>query len=129
MTKLDIKESHVGNITILELNGDVTVDGSTAILQTAMQRLLKEGHIQVLLNLASIDYVDSRGLGELVASHTLLNNAGGQIKLLHLPAKVRELMDITMLLPIFDVYEDEESALESFRNGGANSKSKTSLPR
>ncbi len=115
MTKLTIKERHVEDVTILDMAGNVTVDGNTIILQTAIRRLLQEGHLQILLNLADIAYLDSSGLGELAAGHTILNRAGGQLKLLHLTPKVRDLLSITRLLTIFDVYEDESTAVNSFK--------------
>jgi anti-sigma B factor antagonist len=85
------------------------------MLQNAIRRLLKEGQNQILLNLAHVAYIDSSGLGELIAGHIALCKSGGQMKLLHLTQRVSELMTITKLLTVFDAYEDEAAALDSFK--------------
>ena len=115
MTNLDIKKRRVGNITVLDMDGEVRIGGSNIALHDAIRRLLEEGRNQILLNLAGVAYIDSSGLGELISSHITLTKAGGQIKLLHLTHRLRELMTITKLLTVFDVYEIESEALDSFK--------------
>ena len=83
-------------------------------------RLLDEGQNQILLNLSGVASTDANGLGDLLASHNTVNKQGGQIKLLHLTHGVRDLMMNTRLLTVFDVYEDESEALNSFRRPAFN---------
>lgn len=114
MAELNISERQAGDITILDLDGKITIgEGSVALRQT-IRRLLEEGKKKILLNLADIGYVDSSGIGELVSSFTTVNREGGQLKLLNLQQKVQSLMAITKLLTVFDVYEDEGDALGSY---------------
>jgi anti-sigma B factor antagonist len=75
-----------------------------------------EGKIKILLNLAEVTHIDSMGLGELISSQVTLNNKGGEIKLVHLTERLRELMTITKLLTVFDVYDNEPDAVASFRD-------------
>ena len=84
-------------------------------LRTAIRRLLEEGKKRILLNLAGISYVDSSGIGELVSSYTAINKEGGQLKLLNLTQKIQDLLTITKLLTVFDVYDSEADALNSFK--------------
>ena len=114
MTGLQIKERRVGDVTVLDLDGDLRMDGGSALFHSTMGRLLAQGHQNILLNLAGIAYVDSSGLGELISSHITLKDNDGQLKLLHLTQRVRELMKITKLLTVFDIYESKSEALDSF---------------
>ena len=114
MTDFKIKERRAGDVTVLDLDGDLRMDGGSAIFHNTMSRLLKEGQKKVLLNLAGTAYVDSSGLGELISSHLSLKDNDGQLKLLHLTQRVRELMKITKLLTVFDIYESKSEALDSF---------------
>ncbi|HEX8649906.1 MAG TPA: STAS domain-containing protein [Pyrinomonadaceae bacterium] len=114
MTDLKIKERRAGDVTVLDLDGDLRMDGGSDIFRTTMSHLLKQGQQKILLNLAGVAYVDSSGLGELISSHVTLNDNNGQLKLLHLTQRVRELMKITKLLTIFDIYESKSEALNSF---------------
>ena len=114
MTNFKIEERRVGDVTVLDLDGDLRMDGGSDIFHSTMGRLLKEGQKKVLLNLAGIAYVDSSGLGELISSHITLSDNDGQLKLLHLTQRVRELMKITKLLTVFNIYESRSEALDSF---------------
>ena len=115
MSNLNIKERQVGDVTILDINGNLRIGEESIALRKTIRRLSEEGKKQILLNLAHIAYIDSSGLGELVAGYVSLRRSGGQIKLLHLTQKVSEVMMITKLLTVFDAYEDESEALESFK--------------
>jgi anti-sigma B factor antagonist len=84
-------------------------------LRTAIRRLLEEGKKRILLNLSGVGYIDSSGIGELVSSYTAINKEGGQLKLLNLTQKLQDLLTITKLLTVFDVYESEADALNSFK--------------
>ena len=114
MTDLKIKERRAGDVTVLDLDGDLRMDGGSDLLRNTMSHLLKKGQHKILLNLAGVAYVDSSGLGELISSHVTLSDNDGQLKLLHLTQRVRELMKITKLLTVFDIYESKSEALDSF---------------
>jgi anti-sigma B factor antagonist len=116
MSSLKITDHQVRDVIVLDIDGDLRIGESCIALHNAIGRLLKEGHNQILLNLAGVAYIDSSGLGEIIASHVALNKNGGQIKLIHLTQRVRELMAITKLLTVFDAYEIESEALNSFES-------------
>lgn len=116
MSALTIKERQAGDVVVLDMDGKVKIDGSNIVFRDTIRRLLKENQLKILLNLADVSYLDSSGLGELVASHFALSKRGGQIKLLHLTHSLHQLMAITKLLTVFDVYEDESEAVESFNS-------------
>jgi anti-sigma B factor antagonist len=112
---LNINERRVGNVTILDIDGNLRIGEGSAVLQKTIRRLLGEGQNQILLNLAHVAFIDSSGLGEMVAAHVAIGKSGGSIKLLHLTRRVRELMTITKLLTVFEAYETESAALDSFK--------------
>lgn len=114
MSDLNISERQAGDVTILDLNGKVTIGEGSVALRSAIRRLLGEGKNKILLNLGSVGYVDSSGIGELVSSFTAVNKEGGTLKLLKLTQKIQDLLAITKLLTVFDVFDDEESALSSY---------------
>jgi anti-sigma B factor antagonist len=115
MAELNISERQVGDVTILDMRGKITIGEGSVALRTAIRRLLEEGKKKILLNLAEVGYIDSSGIGELVSSYTAINKEGGGLKLLKLTQKLRDLLTITKLLTVFDVYESEEEALVSFK--------------
>ncbi|HYY55814.1 MAG TPA: STAS domain-containing protein [Pyrinomonadaceae bacterium] len=116
MNNLHIKERQMENVVVLDMDGNMRIGEGGVVFHETIRRLLEEGRRKILLNLSGVDYIDSSGLGELIASHNVLKKNGGQVKLLHLTKRVRELMVITKLLTIFDVYESESEALESFNS-------------
>jgi len=115
MAELNIAERQVGDVTILDMDGKITIGEGSVALRTAIRRLLEEGKKKILLNLAKVGYIDSSGIGELVSSYTAINKENGELKLLNLTQKLRDLLTITKLLTVFDVYESEEEALASFK--------------
>ena len=115
MSNLNIKDRRVGNVIILDIDGNLRIGEGSVVLHKAIRRLVEEGQNQILLNLAHVAYIDSSGLGELIAGHIALSKSGGRIKLLHLTQRVHELMTITKLLTVFDVYDNESVALDSFK--------------
>ena len=115
MAELNINERQAGDVTILDMSGKITIGEGSVALRTAIRRLLEEGKKRILLNLAGISYVDSSGIGELVSSYTAINKEGGQLKLLNLTQKIQDLLTITKLLTVFDVYDSEADALNSFK--------------
>ena len=115
MAELNIKERQVGDVTILDMDGKITIGEGSVALRTAIRRLLEEGKKKILLNLAKVGYIDSSGIGELVSSYTAINKESGELKLLNLTQKLQDLLTITKLLTVFDVYENEAEALASFK--------------
>src|SRR5918992_1898799 len=114
MINLYINERRVENVTILDLKGRERIRGTNIALHESIRCLAREGKIQVLLDLAWVKHIDSGGLGELVSSHITLDEKGGALKLMHMTESLHELMTITKLLTVFDVYDDEPEALASF---------------
>jgi len=115
MAELNISERQAGDVTVLDLSGKITIGEGSVSLRSAIRRLIEEGKKKILLNLAQVSYVDSSGIGELVSSYTTIGRENGQLKLLNLTQKIQDLLAITKLLTVFDVYEDEQTALNSFK--------------
>jgi anti-sigma B factor antagonist len=115
MAELTITERQAGDVTILDMSGKVTIGDGSVALHNAIRRLLQEGKKKILLNLAGVGYIDSSGLGQLVSSYMSAGKEGGQLKLLNLTEKLKDLLVITKLLTVFDTYEDEGEALGSFK--------------
>lgn len=115
MAELNIRERQAGDVTVIDMEGKITIGEGSVAVRSAIRRLLEEGKKKILLNLAGVSYVDSSGIGELVSSFTTINREGGQLKLLNLTQKIQDLLAITKLLTVFDVYDDEATALNSFK--------------
>ncbi len=113
--QLEIKERSVGDVVILELHGRITIGEGSVQLRDAVSQLLSGNRQHIILNLEDVSYVDSSGIGELVSRYTTTKNQGGQLKLLKLPKKIKDLLMITKLLTVFEIYEDEEAAMAAFR--------------
>ena len=114
MAELDLKERQAGDVTILDLSGEVRIGDSSVALRESVRNLADQGKNKVLLNLAGVKYIDSTGIGELIANYTTLKRGGGQLKLLNLTDKIQNLLVITKLLTVFDAYDNEAEALKSF---------------
>jgi anti-sigma B factor antagonist len=115
MAELNISERMAGDVTILDMSGKITIGEGSVALRGAIRRLLEEGKKKILLNLAGVNYIDSSGIGELVSSYTAINKESGELKLLNLTQKLQDLLTITKLLTVFDVFESESEALNSFK--------------
>ena len=115
MAELNINERQAGDVTVLDLSGKITIGEGSVALRAGIRRLLEEGKKRILLNLAGVSYVDSSGIGELVSSYTAIGKENGQLKLLNLTQKLQDLLTITKLLTVFDVYENEAEALNSYK--------------
>ena len=115
MAELNIRERQAGDVTVLDMDGKITIGEVSVTLRTSVRRLLEEGKKRILLNLAGVSYIDSSGIGELVSSYTATNKENGQLKLLNLTQKIRDLLTITKLLTVFDTYDSEADALNSFK--------------
>jgi anti-sigma B factor antagonist len=115
MAELNITERQAGDITVLDMDGKVTIGEGSVALRSAIRRLLGEGKKKILLNLGRVGYIDSSGIGELVSSFTAVNKEGGTLKLLNLTQKIQDLLAITKLLTVFDVFDSEADALSSYK--------------
>lgn len=115
MAELDVKERQAGDVTILDMNGEVRIGDGSVALREAVRKLTADGKKKILLNLAGVSYIDSSGIGELIANFTTVSRDGGQLKLLSLTDRIQNLLVITKLLTVFDSYEDEGEALKSFQ--------------
>lgn len=111
---MKIKTRIVNDIQILDCSGQITLGEGTMSVRNAVRAAVQGGAKKIILNLGDISYIDSAGVGELVSTFTSTINAGGQLKLLHLTKKIRELLTITKLLTVFQVFDDEKAALASF---------------
>jgi anti-sigma B factor antagonist len=111
---MNVKIRHVEGVTVLDLGGKITLGEGSVALRDAVREAVAAGSKKILMNLADVNYIDSAGLGELVAAYTSVKNAGGELKLLSLSKKVKDLLVITKLLTVFDVKDNEKDALASF---------------
>ena len=105
-------------ILVVDCSGRIVFGEESAHLRDTVKKLVSENN-HVVLNLAGVNYIDSGGLGTLVALYTTARNAGGSIKLANLTQRVGDLLQVTKLLTVFDVYDNEEQAVESFKRGAA----------
>ena len=104
-----------GDVTVLDMGGRIVLGDGSALLRKTVRELLDDNRIKILINLADINYIDSSGIGELVQAYTSVKNRGGELKLLHLTKKVHDILQITKLYTVFDVYTDEGVAVRSFQ--------------
>lgn len=105
---------NVDGIEIISLQGKITIGSGDTQLREVIANAVSAGKTNVLLDLSQVTTIDSSGIGELVGSFTTVTNRGGKLKLLHLPAKLNELLHVTQLITVFEVYEDEKEAIASF---------------
>lgn len=114
MSNLEINERREGVVTVLELRGNIRIGESNIHLHRVLRDLVERGDRRILINLAGVSHIDSTGLGELVGGYTTLQKNHGELKLLKLTERVRELMVITKLLTVFEVFDDQDEAIASF---------------
>ncbi|HYM74792.1 MAG TPA: STAS domain-containing protein [Candidatus Dormibacteraeota bacterium] len=110
--KIDSRE--VAHVTILDVHGRIVLGEEIHTLRDAVRNLVAEGKKKIILNLADVDYLDSSGVGELVGAFTTVRNAGGELKLLSLTQKVHDVLHVTKLYTVFDIRDDEFTAVKSF---------------
>ncbi|MBB5326752.1 STAS domain-containing protein [Tunturiibacter gelidoferens] len=111
---MKIKSRHVDGVTILDLSGRITLGEGSVTIRDAVRNVIATGSKKILLNLGDINYIDSSGIGELVSAFTTVRNGGGELKLLNLTKKVHDLLQITKLYTVFDIKDDERSAIAAF---------------
>jgi anti-sigma B factor antagonist len=102
-------------VSIVDLSGRITLGEGSSTIREMVRDLLSKGQKRILLNLADVNYIDSSGLGELVSAFTTVRNQGGELKLLSLNKKIRDLLQITRLYTVFEVFDQEAAAVSSFR--------------
>jgi anti-sigma B factor antagonist len=111
---MKISTRKVEDVTLVDISGQIVLGPETGQLRSTVHDLVSRGEKKIILNLADVSYIDSSGLGELISSYTTVRNKGGQLKLLNLNKKAKDLLLITKLYTIFDVKEDEYLAVKSF---------------
>jgi anti-sigma B factor antagonist len=114
---MKIETRTIGDVTILDCSGKITLGEGTMAVRNKVRDVLKADGKKIILNLGDVNYIDSSGIGELVSTYTTVTNSGGELKLLNLTKKIQELLAITKLLTVFQVFENEPQALASFREG------------
>ena len=112
---LNIVEKDVNGVTVLELAGRVTLGEGSAELRTKLKDCLSQGKTRLVLDLAEMTYIDSAGLGTLVAGFTSAQNQGATLKLANLTKRFHETLNITKLVTVFDVFDTAEQAVKSFK--------------
>jgi len=105
----------VEGVVVVDLSGRIKLGEGSSVLRDTVKDLLSKGHKNILLNLGDVNYIDSSGIGELVAAFTSVRNQGGELKLLNLTRKIHDLLQITKLYTVFDVRDDEAEAISAFR--------------
>jgi anti-sigma B factor antagonist len=103
-----------GGVTILDVSGKITLGDGSVTVREAVKGLIAAGTKQIVLDLGGVNYIDSSGIGELVAAHTSVSNNGGNLKLLNLTKRVQDLLQITKLYTVFEVFDSEAAAVGSF---------------
>jgi anti-sigma B factor antagonist len=111
---MNLTTREVSHVTIVDLTGRITLGDETGRLRDTIHQLIATGHKKIVLNLSQVDYIDSSGVGELVSSFTAVRNAGGELKLYGLSKKVRDVLNVTKLYTVFDIKDDEFTAVKSF---------------
>ncbi len=111
---LTIIPREVSHVTILDVSGRIVLGDEIHDLRDSIRGLIDRGQKKIILNLAGVDYIDSSGVGELVGCYTTVRNAGGELKLLNLTQKVKDVLHVTKLYTVFDVKDDEFTAVKSF---------------
>ena len=104
----------VGDVVVIDVSGRITLGEGSSSLREGIRELMAQGNRKILLNLGEVSYIDSSGIGELVSAFTSVANQGGQLKLLNLTKRVKDLLQITKLYTVFDIYDNEASAVASF---------------
>jgi len=113
---VSVKITHrqVGDVTVVDATGRITLGEGASVFRDMIKELAAKGNKKILINLSDVSYIDSSGIGEMVSSFTTVTNHGGQLKLLGLTKRVKDLLQITKLYTVFEVFEDESAAVRSF---------------
>jgi len=106
---MKIEMRTIGDVRILDCSGKITLGEGTMSIRTLVRDVLQSGGLKIVLNLGEVSYIDSAGIGELISTYTTVVNGGGQLKLMNLTKRLKELLAITKLLTVFDVIDDENA--------------------
>lgn len=112
---MDIKERVVEGVSVLDISGKIVLGEGDMQIKDRIKDLLADGQRSILLNLGDVSYIDSAGLGALISGYTTVKREGGQLKLVNLTKRIKDLLAITKLITVFDTYENENEALESYK--------------
>jgi anti-sigma B factor antagonist len=112
---LNVKTRKVDGVVIIDLSGRLTIGEPVLLLRETLRVQVNDGARQFILNLADVSYIDSSGLGELVSAYTTVRNRQGDVKLLNLTSKAKDLLQMTKLLTVFDVFDDEAAAINKLK--------------
>ena len=112
---LKVSTRQVDGVSIVDCSGRITLGEGSIVLRDTVKDLLGKGQKKILLNLGDVNYIDSSGLGELVGAYTTAKNQGASLKLLNLTKKVKDVLQLTKLYTVFDIYDDEASAIASYK--------------
>jgi anti-sigma B factor antagonist len=113
---MQIEERIVGDVTILDLKGKMTLGEGDELLKDKINSLIHQGQKKLLLNLEGVPYIDSAGLGEIVRTYTTVSRQGGSLKLVNLTKRITDLLSITKLLTVFETFDSEKDAVASFQS-------------
>lgn len=105
---------HVGDVTVVDAAGRITLGEGASAFRDMIRELTAAGNKKLLLNLSEVSYIDSSGIGEMVSGYTNITNGGGQLKLVGLSKRIKDLLQITKLYTVFEAYDDEAEAVRSF---------------
>ena len=111
---MTITDRRIGDITVIDVGGRITIDDGADLFRDTVRGLLRDGRAKLILNFKNGSYIDSTALGEIVRSYTSATRKGGTLKLLNVPPRVHELLVVTKLLSVFDLFDDEAEAIRSF---------------
>jgi anti-sigma B factor antagonist len=111
---MTLHERLIGDVTIIDVEGRITVQDGADTFRDAVRQLVRQGRVKLVLNLKDTSYIDSTALGEIIRTYTSVIRKGGTLKLLNVPARVHELLTITSLLSVFDLFDAEADAVKSF---------------
>jgi len=115
MTMIQTSTRLVNGVAIVDISGQLRLGEGTGKLREVVQQLMRDGYSKILLNLAGVVHIDSSGIGELMMNYTTLRNQGGELKLMNLNKNVRNLLQVTRLYTVFDVHDEQASALKAFQ--------------
>jgi len=112
---MELSERRIGDVVIVDASGKITLgDGGDQVLKDKIRSLVQQGHTKLLLNLGDVSFVDSAGLGEIVQSYATVSKHGGTLKLLNVTKRINDLLSITKLLTVFEIFDSEAEAIASF---------------
>lgn len=111
---MTLHERRVGDVTVIDIDGRITVDDGADVFRDAVRQLVRQGRVKLVLNFTDAPFVDSTALGQIIHAYTSATRKGGTLKLLKVTPRVHELLVITKLLSVFDLFDDEAEALKSF---------------